>query len=707
MKCLPHTGCLLLATLLSTTLFSADLPNPQAYLQDALNQKAFTTTSGEQLTWHIAFQSHDFLDAFAATDFTDVAWLRAAQQYFNRSIQLTISDDPDGYPGTIGADIGEDEQALTTDTVADTLVGDANIALPLVHFAQLIRDHPELQAEFSDTATRYQELATRMLWDKWNARDCYYQDARGFGSYHTYPFALDKSDRTAWQPRLSGSLISDNLNKHYKAGLVFLSLWQLTDNPQYRDRVCALFGRAKAMFRYIPADDRVAWNFWMPHGPYDMAGSTPKSWVGVHPNRPGYQAFEAGAFLAVYDAGLVFSTEDMQRIVRTNVWMIQHHPSSADGTSKAGTAWGDLSGLDPTIRAACLAKLDKNPIPYAYVSKVLGTRNGYQRLHVGATTTTLITDVPLQPGQQLSAAYPVPDTLSLANGDRVRLFSRIMNAGDLRIELCDASGATVLGTIAQDRVNPSVSGGFYCPLWDGTNPKTGSQDTGTFLIRWTLNNEVRTWPISIITGIRQENTTGPADLAPGATLTYNFEHPLDPRWHLEGGAEIADAIGRDTSKALRIGHDQTARLTWGTHDDAPVTVSLWVFDGNAKHGTSNASGPDFGLVSAGGDIFALQYTWRRYLSGDTDLAWFNTGENQWFSPHPCGIKRRPGWNAWTFDATLTPMRIAYNGTAIEAKRLQPARFIPTGSTGLIIRGPGSATDPAMIVDDVVVVRGKR
>jgi len=679
----------------------APLPTPQAAYKNAMADGGLKTSTGELFCWISACYSHEFLHAYEATGKKDPAWLEQAQIFYDWCLQQSVSDDPDGFPGTIGVDADDQANKARAEitTMADTLVGDALIAQPLLHWAELVQADPALQARFGARAKEYIALATRLCWDKWNKRNCYYQDAHGYGSYHTYPFVIDRANRKKWLPRPS-NLCSDNLNKHYEAGLVFLSLYKLTGKPEYRDRVIAIFSRAKAMFRLFPDEDRVVWNFWMPHGSYDLEGTAPKSWVGLNPNA-GYQSFEAMAFLAVYDAGLVFDRRDLERMVRTNHWMIEHGMKSADGTMNGGMPFDALAPFDDLIRTAVEKGYQKNPIAMAYLKQVQLKRNGYDRKDVKDPAAVKVSAVPVQPGRKLSLAHPIPDSLEIANNDRISLLAQALEAGTVKIELLDVDGTTVLGTLATAAVDPK-NGAFVAPRWDGTNPQTGKKTPGEYLLRYTLNGEARTWPVTVKMGTARTDPSKPAPLAPGGTLTYDFERALDARWSLEGDAAVAEGKAKSGTKALRIGRQGKAVLTFGGQDDLPVRVTFAAFDGGAKHGKEAGIGQALCLRTAGGDLFAIRQMWRSYLNGDGDVYWFNTGEGQWFSPHQTSLGRAPGWNTWTFEFNAGKVVVERDGKRLDPARLTPARFIPSGAVALVFLGPEAIGDPEMWIDDVTV-----
>ena len=693
MQKIPHATRIVALILLATTLCAAEdvpLPTPQAFYKYSMADGGLTKYTGENFCWVASYYAHDFLHAYEATGKKDPAWLEQAQVFYDWCIQKGVSDDPDGFPGTIGADESGDNTIVT-----DSLVGDAILARPILEWAELVQADPALQARFGARAKEYIALATRMCWDKWNKRDCYYQDAHGYGSYHRHPFLIDRADRKKWLPRPS-SIISENLNKHYEMGLVFLSLYKLTGKTEYRDRVIAIFSRAKAMFRLFPDEDRVVWNFWMPHGAYDLEGTAPKSWVGL--NSAGYQSFETMAFLAVYDAGLVFDRRDIELMVRTNHWMIEHGMKLADGSTNTGCPFYALAPFDEIIQTAVEKASQKNPIAMAYLKQVQLKRNGYDRKDVKDPATVKVSSISVQPGRKLSLAHPIPDSLEIANNERISLLAKVQEAGTLNIELLGANGTTVLGNLATLVVDPK-NGSFVAPRWDGTNPKTGKKEPGEYLLRYTLNGEVRTWPVTVKMGTARTDASKPAPLVAGGALNYDFERALDARWSLEGNAAVAEGKAKSGTKALRIGQQSKATLTFGNQDDLPVRVTFAAFDGGAKHGSQGANGQALCLRSAVGDLFAVRQMWRGYMNGDTEVVWVNTGENQWFNPHRAGLGRAPGWNSWSFEFSAGKVVVERDGKRLE---LAPDRFVPTGAVALVFLGSDAPGDPDLWIDDLTV-----
>ncbi len=678
-----RTIALLLLSVL--TLVALDL-DPAQVRRELMRNPNLHSSEGELLCWHARIGAELLLDGYEASG--DARWLDEAAAWLDWWQEQGLRDDPDGWPGTIGAPVSDGRRG-SGDQVHDTVVGDALLGEALLRFVTAVRADPQLAPAWGARAQAYQDLVVRMCWEKWNQRDCYVLDRLGHGSYRTHGRAIARSDWT-WI-EAGQAPISDNLNKHYQMGLVLLQLWRLSGEDRYRQRVLEIFGRAKALWRLLPDDDggeRVAWNFWMPHGPGDLQGSAPRSWVGVHPQRPGYQAGEVAAFVTVYDHGLVFDERDLRLMVATNRWMLRHDWAAADGSSKAGTLWSALARFDPELRAVHQQRLDADRSSAGRIRSALFARReqtfpDWQRRAMRPDEEPQPIDGPLQPGAQLIMVLAIPDTLRLG-GEPLRLVSRAREAGELRVELLDASGDAVLATLAIEQVEQG--GSFHGPTWDGSLPDGGQVAPGRYLLRWNLNGEQRRWPLWVEQATPEQRAAARPALARGQTLRLDFAAAPDPRWQLRQ-AEIDPAQLHEGQPSLRIRGE--ARFDFGSPGTPPVAVTMWVWDNDAKHGRGSRNGPAWGIRGPDGNHFAIRILWRPYLDGDREYAWLNSGENQYFSPHRTRVARRAGWRRWDFDFRdpAQPI-ISCDGIAIPAAIWEPRRFLPANAEGLLLLGGG-------------------
>ncbi|MBI3830696.1 MAG: hypothetical protein HY291_14335 [Planctomycetes bacterium] len=679
--------------------FSAEGPDPTAYRADVMKNGHLRSDEGEAFCWHASYSADDFLTAYEA--YGDPKWLEEAAEYYD--FYLTkLKKDPDGYEGWIGPTITN-----TPEIQEDALVGDAVLCRHLVGFAEIVLKDEALKKRFGEKAQHYVDLCTRMLWEKWNKRGCYYEDAAGWGSYRTHGRSID-TQSGKWLER-PDTILSQPLNKSADAAIVLLRLWRITGKPEYRERVERIFTRAKQIFLYYPEDDRVVWHYWTPHAPFDIEGKAPRHWCGVHPERPGYQSAEVSMFVEVYNSGLVFDKTDLERIIRTNHFMAQGDGKkpwrSADGSTAAGQLWTSLARFDEPIRKQYEEGLAKKSDPttqihLAYFKNVTSKQLNWDRLYVKDPTQVKVATPALQPGKFITLALPIPDVVETAGNIKTKLVTQTHAAGTLKLELLDAAGKEVLGTIATLEV-PKESE-YNAPRWDGTNPKTGKKDDGEYRIRWTLNGESRMEPVWVKPGTKRE-ATGPATLAAGETLKADFEVEPDARWHIEG-ATLSEEQAHGGKKCLKLIEGQGAVMTFGEDDDLPVKVTLWVYDNGKKLGKATTTGAAWGVKTASGDKFALRTCWRTYLGGDAEYAWFNTGENQWHDPHPSKISRKEGWTEWVFDfSDPAAPKIAAGGKPVG--NLAP-KYVPKGAVAVYLGGGDSSTGPVYI-DDISVEYPKK
>ncbi|WP_269538973.1 hypothetical protein [Cerasicoccus fimbriatus] len=676
----------LVLLILSFTGLSA-APDAQKNLDGALNYlKSQNVGYGEQFCWFVHFNGDLWVEGYKA--YGDPQWIDAGEEFFDYAISK-MQKDPDGYPGWIGPEIGQEKKkGLTHHT--DTVVGDSVVMVDILGWAETVLKDPALKSKYGAKANEYVQLAETVLWEKFNHRGQYYTDAAGWVSYPTYSKMVRLSDGE-WE-EFPGRVISNNLNKHYDLAHGLLRLYRITGKEEYKERAKAVFGRAKSMFRYYKDDDRYVWNFWMPHGPYDIEGQAPRSWVSVHHQRAGYQAGEAKMFVEAYDTGIVFTEEDIDRIGRTNEWMGKKGWVNAEGGT-AGTIWPSLTRFNDWVKQTYETKTlpsgkgDRGQITRDYYNKVLKDEGPgwlYRQPAPGD-----ITDVPLKDGENLSMTVIIPNKIELINDDRVQLATKTRTAGDLKIELMDKDAKTVYGTIYENTHNDG--GQFDSPLWDGSIEGKGKPNPGQYTVRWTFNGDVRTEPVFIVQGEKRDDAESTA-MKPGQSYSESFEGKLNDRW---SGKDMETSYDHAHSgdKSLKVPREAEFLFGEKKRDDLPAKISLWVYDsgGNTKSG----NGIGWGVETALGDKFVFRQAWRPYLNGADRLAWFNTAENAWFTPHP-SVGRTSGWSHWVFDFSTTPATITKDGKRVAGI---DDKWLPKGAIALYLTN--GATGP-LYIDDVTV-----
>lgn len=476
----------------------AAVPEPTAYFEAAMRNPRLQDTDGELFCWNACQAANELVEGFEATQ--DIRWLEQAVHYFDFVIGK-LTKDPDDCEGWIGRTIWDSSNRADHSAYrADAKVGDAILLQPMLRFAELVKADAKLQDRFGSQADQYVKLAIRIGWEKWNRRGVYYRDAAGFGSYHIKTRFID-AKTWQWVPSPVASH-SENLNKHSALAIVMLRLWRITGREEFRTRAVEIMSRLKHLFRYFPEEDRVTWNFWMPHGPHDIADNKLTSWVGVHPNRANYQREEVARMVEMYDSGLVFDQNDLRRLINANHFMMPTQPDgewrSSDGSTKAGTLWTSLARFDERIRERWLDALrqstkPKDQLALGYYENVIGKNLGWRRLFVRDELQVHPYAEAPQPGRGLSATVLIPDLIDVGAGNSeatMRLVTQTRAAGDLRIELLAAGNQEVLGELYHGRADPG--GAIILPVWDGTNPKSGRKEPGHYLVRWILGQEIRT-----------------------------------------------------------------------------------------------------------------------------------------------------------------------------------------------------------------------
>jgi hypothetical protein len=110
------------------------------------------------------------------------------------------------------------------------------------------------------------------------------------------------------------------------------------------------------------------WNYWDPAGPWDYKpDGSPRLWVGVHPNG-GYYQIDVEAIVAAFEHELVFTKEDIDRLITTNrdfMWnqqvtgakfqQIDGGRSDPRWENFSGVLWTALMPYDETLRKIFLA----------------------------------------------------------------------------------------------------------------------------------------------------------------------------------------------------------------------------------------------------------------------------------------------------------------------------------------------------------------
>jgi hypothetical protein len=282
--------------------------------------------------------------------------------------------EPDGYIGW-----PKDENADVLDYLppgenlryTDVEVGDALFLRPVVLMAGEILKKPALKEKYGAKGEEYLKLAERTF-DKWESRGAW-RDTKQGGAWVVPPFGLDPKTGK-WtgaydRRKTDGNSLPDN--KENIISLWMLAMYDVTHKTVYRERAEKWFRVMRSRMKLRGDGKYFVWNYWDAGVPWDTnPDGSLKHWVGVHPNG-GYYNVDVGAIVAAYEHDLVFTHEDIERLIATNrdfMWNKQIKNAKfqrIDGgeaaqrwANSAGVLWDALTPYDPTLRKIFEASFD-------------------------------------------------------------------------------------------------------------------------------------------------------------------------------------------------------------------------------------------------------------------------------------------------------------------------------------------------------------
>ena len=483
--------------LVLATMPLAALETPEELLALKLNTQLLTQTTGtmtgEGVAWHAAWRSTDFVRFAGQTH--EVAYLDAGAQYFDALI-AKLHTSPDGWRGWVGPFIYDES------VMGDVHVGDAILVNPMLEWVEHVRALPvHLRQPFTDRATQYIELAEHIC-SKWLDRGTWWESGHT-GGYVTWNQFLSPDDLDHFQQRndVRTARLGLQFNKQQSMAIVHLRLYRLTRDKEHRRKAQLIFQHARS--RLTLFDDHYTWNYWEPFYPGDVVddeGARLNFWVATHPSR-NYQNGEISEFVEAFHSGIVFSVEDMRRLVRTNRRMWNgdtenptfsnsdvavtqaadpgyQFPDPASGQGRAGALWGALVEFDSTL---------------ASVSHKEASNTTFQRRYDLPVTQF---DWPHTPSKYFSMVSVLPP--SAAQGEKRHLVSKARIPGNLRIVLTDRTGERELMEIYAGSTPGGVDGreGVLIRAW------SGDIESGAYRMRWIFTDtqaltEARDYPLTV------------------------------------------------------------------------------------------------------------------------------------------------------------------------------------------------------------------
>ena len=325
--------------------------------------------TGESIGWAVTPFLNGFYYGYRVTG--DREWVGHLVDWADAVIKRAVKE-PDGY---IGWPKAEDDGVLEylpdgmKERYTDTELCDAMFLRPLVMMAGEILKTPALKQEYGAKAEEYLRLSERMF-EKWNSRGAW-RDTKEGGIWVVPPFGLDpKTGRwTGDYERRNTDGNSLPANKENQIAKWMLAMYDVTHKAIYRERAEKWFQTMKSHMKLREDGKYFVWNYWDANVPWDHnPDGSLKHWVGVHPNG-GYYADDVEGIVAAYEHGLVFTKEDIARLIATNrdfMWNKQIKDAKfrrIDDKPPApkvppGMLWIALTPYDPTLLKIFEANFD-------------------------------------------------------------------------------------------------------------------------------------------------------------------------------------------------------------------------------------------------------------------------------------------------------------------------------------------------------------
>jgi len=348
-------------------------------LADSKKSRYCDTEMGEEIGWLVSPFLNGFYYGYKATG--EREWVDRLFDWGDSIVKRGVKE-PDGYIGWPKTFADEQKQSGVegADSITDSQLGEAMFLRPMVLMAGDILKSPELKKDYGAKAEEYIRLSEQMF-DKWNARGAWRETKEG-GLWIEPPVGINPHTgkfTPQYEERMTGG-VSHPANKENIIAGWLLAMYDVTHKPVYRERAEKWFKVMKSRIRpwpvskqpFVPGDQKYfVWNYWDVGGPWDYQAPGKLrygQWVGVHPNG-GYYGIDASGIVTAYEHGLVFTKEDIARLIATNRdFMWNHQIKGAqfkriDGEAPyknltPGVLWSALVPYDATLRKVFEANYD-------------------------------------------------------------------------------------------------------------------------------------------------------------------------------------------------------------------------------------------------------------------------------------------------------------------------------------------------------------
>jgi hypothetical protein len=316
----------------------------------------------EELGWLVSPFLNGFYYGYRATG--DAQWLDRLADWTHAWTSRGVRE-PDGFLGWPKSGTGGN---IEDQLYSDSLLGEAMALRPAVLAARDILRNPTLKEKFGDAAQTWVALA-ETTFEKWSARDCWREVKEG-GVWVVPTFGIDPQTGqwTDGYERRATDGFSNPDNKQNLIALWLLALHDATGKSVYRDHAEKWWRVMKSRMKTREDGKYFDWNYWEPAGPWDYKpDGSPRHWVGVHPNG-GYYNIDVEGIVAAFEHGLVFTREDINKLIATNRDFMWNHKIEGakfqrmDGgevdarwKDTPGVLWTALVPYDETLRKIFIA----------------------------------------------------------------------------------------------------------------------------------------------------------------------------------------------------------------------------------------------------------------------------------------------------------------------------------------------------------------
>lgn len=278
---------------------------PGEFTPEACKKEA--AESAEGYTWVVLPQVSMLVTAYRLTG--DAKYADLFVQTFD-NMRSALTKGPDGYLGWYGKAISTFQDPKNPDKKVDVIITSYRAIEVVSEFLEAVAADEALSRKYEAKRGEYLDLLENHLAKKWVARGNYVDLGKQGAIFRTH-FGLKDVKANLTQPH----------NKHSIIIQALLGLHRVTGKDEYARTAVKLGTRYKHCLKL--KDGHYEWNYWDPAGAWDVNPAKPadwKHWTGVE-HKGGYYSTSLTQAVVLYQHGLVFDRQDMDRFLKTQLQM--------------------------------------------------------------------------------------------------------------------------------------------------------------------------------------------------------------------------------------------------------------------------------------------------------------------------------------------------------------------------------------------------